>query len=201
MSDIDVVIWGYRADAPFSVSVGHVMITYTGTHDVVLSQFPHRPGTPRVARGPNICFTYAQTIAEEARPASAIYRLKVPNLADFEQTAQGHRSRLVWDWDPMQPQETHCARSSYDSLKAAAFDFDPLNQYVAISGQRKQIIPNTLWVLLDRSTNATCMEQTEGNLPESERLAFEADVSRYVPFSDWHSMEYRRRIESTEGWR
>lgn len=192
---IDIAIWGYRIDASFAVSVGHVMITYADSVQVVLSQFPHQPGAPRVAHGPNLCFSYDQTIQEEGRTASAIYRLPLAAPTAFEATAKGHRERRVWDWNPMAPAETHCARSSYDSLKAAGVDIDPFNQYVAADGQRRQIIPNTLWVLLDRSVQATCIAQTEPNLPDNERLAFEADVSRYVPFSEWHRMEYRRRIE------
>lgn len=193
---IDVAIWGYRIDASFAVSVGHVMITYADSAKVLLSQFPHQPGAPRVAHGPNLCFSYDQTIQEEGRAASAIYRLPLATPTAFAETAKGHRERRVWDWNPMSPDQTHCARSSYDSLKAAGVDIDPFDQYVAVDGRRRQIIPNTLWVLLDRSVQATCIAQTEPNLPDSERLAFEADVSRYVPFSEWHRMEYHRRIDS-----
>ena len=181
-----ISIWGWKFSESFSFSVGHVMVTEPGTENVILSQFPHAAGAPTVAYGPNTCLTFGQTYDEEARDPSIVFIASIVNPEAFDTMALNHRNRPIWDWDPTPPTQTHCARSGYDTLQAGGVAIDLEGRYVITNGETNEIIPNTLWYLLQQVPGIKVVSQIEDNLPDVERLAYEADITRYVPFSHWH---------------
>jgi len=186
MRPLDVVIWGWKDLGFFWGSVGHVMIAEAATTNVLLSQFPHTVGQPSVPRGPNTLFSFSDTEAEEARPAGVVFRVTVPDESSFDAMAANHRARPIWDWDPTPPMQTHCARAAYDALRAGSVPIDSENRYVITPGHTRQIIPDTIWALLKSVPEVAVISQTATELPESERVPYEADISRYVPYSSWH---------------
>lgn len=122
---LDVTIWGWKDIGFFWGSVGHVMITEAEATQVLLSQFPHAVGQPSVPRGPNTLLSFSETEAEEARPAGIVFRVNVPDDLSFDLMAADHRARPIWDWDPIPPTQTHCARAAYDALRAGSVPIDP----------------------------------------------------------------------------
>jgi hypothetical protein len=187
-----VTIWGWRELGFFWGSVGHVMITEANTPEVILSQFPHAVGQPSAPRGPNTLLSYADTNAEEGRPPGIAYRVNLPSEAGFDLMAANHRARPIWDWDPTPLMQTHCARSSYDALRAGAVPIDPAGRYAIAPGETNQIIPDSLWDLLKTVPGIVVISQTSESLPPDERAAYEADISRYVPYSTWHRQNLNR---------
>lgn len=196
-TSVDVYIWGWEGlgfgAGPVEGSVGHAMITGAGLQQVILSQFPHAFGQPSRPRGPNTMLNFDDTYAAENRNAGVVFRVQVPNESDFNAKAADHRTRPVWDWDPTSPGETHCARSCYDSLRAGGVALDPNGDYVIKDGDTCQIIPDTLWVLLNRVPGIVKINGTAQPLPDQERLNYEADVMRYVPYSNWYQTNMRRQ--------
>jgi hypothetical protein len=187
--DVDVSIWGWKDLGIFWGSVGHVMITAAGTQEVILSQFPHAFGQPTCPCGSNNLLSFDQTNFTEGRLPSIVFRVSIPDEAAFAAMAEQHVARPIWDWDPMPPKQTHCARSSYDALRFGKVPIDPDGHYVIVDDERLQIIPNTLWTLLEGLSGVEIIVRNEKNLPDVERLAYEANISQYVPFSSWHSSQ------------
>lgn len=64
--------------------------------------------------------------------------------------------------------------------------------YVISPGRTRQIIPDTVWALLKDVPDITVVSQTAMELPASERVPYEADISRYVPYSSWHRQYLNR---------
>jgi hypothetical protein len=188
---VDVTIWGWYELGIFWGSVGHVMVTEAGTEQVLLSQFPHSFRQPTAPKGPNTTLSFSDTNQELKRDPSVIFRVDILNTAAFDAMVANHRQRPVWDWDPTPPMQTHCARSSYDALRAGGVPIDPGSEYNITDGDTNQIIPNSLWDLLEKVPDVQLVTKNEDNLPTEERLAYEADISRYVPFSAWHKANLR----------
>jgi hypothetical protein len=183
---VDVTIWGWSELGFFWGSVGHVMLTEVDSTNVILSQFPHAPGQPTAPRGPNTLFSFPETTNAENRPSGIVFRVQVTDETNFDAVAANHRDRPIWDWDPTPLTQTHCARSSYDALRAGGINLDPTGRYVIVPGQTNQIIPDSLWALLKSVPGIVVVRQTAEVLPVGERVPYEADISRYVPFSAWH---------------
>ncbi|MFO1511502.1 MAG: RHS repeat-associated core domain-containing protein [Verrucomicrobiota bacterium] len=143
LADVDVCIWDWKgAGVLFPGSrVGHVMVKEAGKKEVLLSQFPHGAGQPTTSRGPNTKLSVGETKKEEGGPASAVFRIHLPNDNAFTNAVKDHVSRPIWDFKPSKTNETHCARAGYDCLKAGG---------LPLTGQDKgQILPGTLQDLLD----------------------------------------------------
>jgi RHS repeat-associated protein len=135
LRDVNVYVWEQKGS-----SIGHVMVTESGSATVLLSQFPHGPGGDRRPEGPNKQLSYEETLREEGRPPDHVLKVNVPNDAAFNAEVADHTRRLAWSWLPKGNEETHCARAAYDSLKAGG---------VPLVGQDSgQILPGTLGGLL-----------------------------------------------------
>lgn len=150
---IDVSIWQWRAFGVIGsewASVGHVMVS--DTSDVsLLSQFPHGLHGRSVPKGPNTKLSFQDTYTEEEYSPDVIFRIAVNDKYSirFREEVADHVNRPIWDWDPTPPLETHCARAGYDALRAAGVAIDPENRYVIEDGHTNEILPNSLWMLLE----------------------------------------------------
>ncbi|WP_198117873.1 RHS repeat-associated core domain-containing protein [Massilia rhizosphaerae] len=109
LRDVDVYIW--RAEG--TTSVGHVMVTEANTTQVILSQFPSN-GLPI---GPNETKSFAETLAAERRPASEVWRIKVPNDAAFDASAARERGLKRWTAITSNS-STQCSIAASRALKA-----------------------------------------------------------------------------------
>lgn len=154
---LHVNIWGWRGIGisapglgPSWGSVGHAMLSDPATNTALLSQFPHRRGEVSAAHGPNILMTYRDTIEEEGRSADVTYEVTIQDgcLADLDRAVAIEVACPFWDWDPMPPMQTHCARAVYEALVASGIDIDPHNRFTSKPGDRRQLLPNMLWYLL-----------------------------------------------------
>ena len=150
---LDVSIWGWEGIGGVDGwgRVGHVMVSDPSTNTALLSQFPHRFGQASVPKGPNILMPFSETYLEEEGVPDVIYEITISDasVAAFQTMASNHLNRPIWDWDPTPPTQTHCARAVYDSLKAGGLPIDPTNQYVIKDGQTNEILPNSLWKLME----------------------------------------------------
>jgi hypothetical protein len=117
----------------------------------LLSQFPYRPGQGRRPRGPNNKLSFQQTYKEEGNDPDAIFELVIDEAfsTKFQTAVADHVGRPIWDWNPMPPKETHCARAAYDALRAGGVPIDPRNWYVIKDGEMNEILPNSVWRLLE----------------------------------------------------
>jgi RHS repeat-associated protein len=140
LRDVDVYVWEANI---FHLSVGHIMVTEHDSQQVLLSQFPHEAGekTPQVGTGPNTSLSFKDTYKEEGRNATRIITVHVPNDKTFDKEVKNQVSRPYWDKNPSKPNETHCARSTYDALKAGGV---PLRAH-----DKGQILPGELGRNLD----------------------------------------------------
>ena len=181
---VDVYIWGWSVDYR---SVGHAMVTAANSQTALLSQFPHAAGQRSVMRGPNVLMSYPDTFGDENRPPSVVFRVTLPKPADFAGMVDNHLKRPTWYFDPAAPDETHCARSSYEALRAGGVALDPNGKYVVADGERKQILPNTLWALLHVTPGIQTIQQSEENLLEEVRLAYEQNLKGNWPFETWYA--------------
>jgi len=136
LRDIEVYIWNSQVT---SGSVGHVMITeYNATKDVILSQFPKKMWISSNNTLKNIQQTSDK---EYGRPADKKFLIRIPDDKAFDSVVADHVGRKTWNWKPSTDDQTHCARSAYDALKAGG---------LPLAGQDKgQILPGTLGDLLD----------------------------------------------------
>jgi hypothetical protein len=148
---LDVSIWGWQGVGVVWGRVGHVMVSDPSTNTALLSQFPHRLGQASVPKGPNILIPFADTYTLEGGNPDVIFEITISDnmIAAFNPQVQNELARPIWDWDPTPPTQTHCARSAYDALKAGGLNIDPTNQYAIQNGQTNEILPNSLWSLLE----------------------------------------------------
>ena len=119
LRDVNVYVW--RASGIIindSGSAGHIMVAEFKSPDVILSQFPHKLGEPRTSKGPNTFLNWRDTYSAMGRPPDEIYTVFVPNDKAFDDEANEHRKRKTWFWKPKTSDQTHCARSAYDALRA-----------------------------------------------------------------------------------
>lgn len=142
--DVDVYIWRWDGIPTLGGRVGHVMITEATSTQVILSQFPHQMNQPSTMRGPNWTYSYDETFDAEGTLPDNVFRVNVPDDAEFDAEAASQRQRKIWNWTPSNSDETHCARAAYDSL---------LQGGVGVYGPWKgQILPGILGdVLADLS--------------------------------------------------
>ena len=163
-------------------SVGHCMLSEPGLNDTLLSQFPHEygPNQPSLAHGKNVRFTVPQTRDTENRDPSVVFQFDIDNDRElaFKQAIQNQLDTPFWDWNPMPPYETHCARSVYEALIAAGVPIDPSGAFTYGAGHRQEILPNMLWYLLERIGTPT-VGPKEPNLD----LATIKDNTRLVRFA------------------
>jgi RHS repeat-associated protein len=110
LRDVDVYIWDIDVSHQ---SVGHVMVTEHDSHTVLLSQFPQRSGP----KGANIRLSFDETVRREHRRADHVITTHVRDDKAFDRTVRDHATRPYWYWNPSKPNETHCARSTYDALR------------------------------------------------------------------------------------
>lgn len=176
--EIHVNIWGWRGIGVEWGRVGHVMLSDPTSNTALLSQFPHQLGEPSVPKGPNVFLNYSETFAAEGGPPDVVFSITIADqyIAPFQSARLDHLTRPVWDWDPAPPTETHCARSAYDALRAARMPIDPLDEYVIGQGERREILPNTLWHLLTQIGKVP-IAQTGANLAVDDILAKESAVA------------------------
>jgi len=163
---LNVHIWGWRGLGVEWGRVGHVMIANPSSNVSLLSQFPHGLGQPSVPKGPNICLSFTDTYkAEDDSMPDAIFEISIQDqfLVAFQAMRENHLARPIWDWDPTAPTQTHCARSAYDSLRAGGIAIDPDGAWVIADGETCEILPNTLWYLLEQ-VGAKVVRMTQQNL-------------------------------------
>jgi hypothetical protein len=138
---VDVYIWRLKAEVR---SVGHVMVTFHCSKHVLLSQYPHAPGGAHAVGGKNYHYNFEQTYAAQARPATAIYMVSLPNEQAFRKMVDSHRNRNNWSVWPGGTSSTHCARAGADALIAGGLkSLDPLDD-------GGQILPDELDAYLGR---------------------------------------------------
>jgi len=90
-----------------------------GTQDMILSQFPHKPGEPSRTNGKNTFLNYAETFKEEGGDPDIKFRVTVPNARAMNAAVYVERHHEWWDkWPSKFADETHCARSVYNSIQA-----------------------------------------------------------------------------------
>lgn len=170
--DIQVSIWGWLG-LGFQIpqvginwgSVGHCMVS--DDQGSLVSQFPHPPQPQGISspHGPNTLYSVKDTMTTEGRPPSVVFDLTIPDdkEADFAQAVALARGVAFWDWDPIPPVQTHCARAAYDVLVAGGINLDPPGAFTPRAGQRKEILPNMVWYLLE-AMGAQPTQVTEANL-------------------------------------
>jgi hypothetical protein len=141
LRDVDVYIWRWEGiPGPGGGRVGHVMVTEANSTQVILSQFPHQISQSSTMRGPNWTYSYDETFNAEGSLPDNVFRVHVSDDVEFDAEAASQRQRIIWDWFPSNRDETHCARSAYDSL---------LHGGVGVYGQNTgQILPGTLGNIL-----------------------------------------------------
>jgi hypothetical protein len=180
-SGIEVTIWGWKGiGIGPGGSVGHVMITNAGTAGVVLSQFPHAVGDPETPYGPNTTLSFLETKHEMNRPVGVVFAIDIPDTISFSAMASNERERPIWCWDPELPRETHCARAAYDALRAGGLNIDPEDRYLIHDGERKEILPNSLWTLLSRVAGASVVQTNEENVDSATLTDREERVRVYM---------------------
>ncbi|HUN92015.1 MAG TPA: hypothetical protein VMU33_08155 [Burkholderiaceae bacterium] len=193
---VNITIWGWRGlGIGPGGSVGHVMISESDT-SVDVSQFPHGLGGEPTPWGPNTTLTFSQTNTEMDRPPGVVYTIDIPDPAAFAAAANDHRSRPDWCWDPEPPFETHCARAAYDVLKAGGVNIDAAGDYAITNGERREIIPNTLWSLLEDLPQAQITQRSEENIPMAIRRQYESNVKEHMRAYRIAHPELRRKSPS-----
>lgn len=148
--NINISIWGWKGLGVVWGHVGHVMISNLD-NEVILSQYPHKYGQKFTPRGPNTKFSFKDTYNEEKSTPDVIFSLVIKKnfVESFVETVNNHTERKIWDWDPKNPSETHCTRSAYEALKSGGVLIDQDNVYKIENNERKEILPNSVWYLLD----------------------------------------------------
>jgi RHS repeat-associated protein len=116
LRDVDVHIW--RAEGR---SVGHVMVTEANSTQVILSQFPAN-GWPA---GRNQTKSFAETMADEKRPATEIWRVRVPNDAAFDRAAARERGLGLWTASTIGA-TTQCSIAGSRALQAGGVAIDAI---------------------------------------------------------------------------
>ncbi len=161
---INISIWGWKGIGIVWGRVGHVMIS-TLDDEVILSQYPHQYGQEPVPSGPNTKFSFDDTYKIERGEPDVIFRVTIENqfIDSFTATVNDHVSRKIWDWDPINPAETHCARAAYEALKAGGILIDQENAYKIGYNEKNEILPNSIWYLLD-DLGIKPITQTKDNL-------------------------------------
>jgi hypothetical protein len=138
---VDVYIWRLKADIG---SVGHVMVTMHCSKNVFLSQYPHPPGGSHAPGGPNYHYSFDQTYLAQARPASVIYMVTLPNDRAFKKMVEDQRRRKSWVIVPHNANQTHCARAASDALIAGGL------QTLSLQDNGGSILPDELDAYLGR---------------------------------------------------
>jgi hypothetical protein len=159
--------------------VGHVMLTDEADSVSIVSQFPHGPNGTSAARGPNVTLEYDETYTAERGEVSVIfeYEVSADRKDAFDAMANNHTRRPTWCWNPTAPYETHCARAAYECLRAGGAKIDPTNYYLIGDGERRQIVPNTLWRLLEYAKVKVIVQNRRRNIPEARiKKLEEADL-------------------------
>jgi RHS repeat-associated protein len=116
LRDIYVRIW--NAKYPFtgdSGSVGHVMVTEINGK-MIVSQFPD----PHGRHGTNTTLDLPQTKAAEGqRQPDLMFKVFVPNDAEFDSAAATERAMKFWDFNPdSKKSETNCVQAAGNALSA-----------------------------------------------------------------------------------
>jgi len=160
LEDVDVCIWKRKGlgVGPYS-RVGHVLVKEAGTKEVLLSQFPHDVGQSSKPRGPNTRLSLDDTRKEEGGLETVRFRIHLPNDDAFNKVVRDEVGRPYWNWDPTKTNQTHCARSAYDALKAGG---------LPIHGKdRGQIFPGQLEDILETfAKNPASLEGSECSVNE-----------------------------------
>ena len=115
----DIHIW----DRSGLDSLGHVMITPSGSNKIILNSYPD-PGvlTPFDPAQPQVTKTFEHVARKKGR-ADWVIKILVPNDAAFLEAAKDHRSRDFWDGFPQgKPNETNCTYGAWDSLMRGGVD-------------------------------------------------------------------------------
>ena len=148
---LDLSIWGWQGVGIGWGRVGHAMVSDPTTNTSLLSQFPHLPGQAAAPRGPNILMSFSNTYALEGGNPDVVYEITIADnmIAAFNAQVRNEVARPTWDWDPTPPKETHCTRAAYDALMAGGLGIDPGNRYAIQNGQTNEILPNSLWSLME----------------------------------------------------
>jgi RHS repeat-associated protein len=151
--DVDVYVWNLSSGGivGYGHSVGHVMVTKAGTRQVLLSQFPHKFGEPSRPSGTNTQLNWSQTVTEEGRPPTQVFRVTLANWNAFDAAVRDHASRMWWVSWPVMRNQTHCARAAYDALLAGGIPLPNI-------GSGAAIMPGTLGDYLDTASQQSTGE-------------------------------------------
>ncbi len=124
-----------------------------------VSQFPHDVGQSSKPRGPNTRLSLDDTRKEEGGLETVRFRIHLPNDDAFNKVVRDEVGRPYWNWDPTKTNQTHCARSAYDALKAGG---------LPIHGKdRGQIFPGQLEDILETfAKNPASLEGSECSVNE-----------------------------------
>jgi RHS repeat-associated protein len=116
---VDVYIWNAHL---LSAQVGHVMMTEHNSTTVLTSQFPEHPGEPSHSQGPNIKYSFEDTIRAEGRVPDRRFVVDVPNDKAFNREVARQVSMPRWEWAPDGCTATHCSFAAATALRAGGVE-------------------------------------------------------------------------------
>lgn len=93
------------------------------THQVILSQFPGEGKF--VGWGPNQPKNFMETVREEGRAPSEVWRVHVSNDKEFDQAVAHERGLSLWSYSPSKS-TTQCSIAAARTLKAGGVGIDTI---------------------------------------------------------------------------